>query len=230
MKLLTLLMFFLSANLWAEDIHKLDLGKSVTLPSGLKLTLESFKTHKPECAVPGFNCGAGYFPKEFVQPIIKIDLSKDCQTYPLPEACEETYQIKDTDNKSYVTIQVIRIFDQCEEDTNTDNRYSCIIRIARNAHDRPAFRHQNCERIKTSLERRDACYEAIAGKEQDVKLCDLVKGQETFECIYLRATIKKDPEVCKTLKMNRFHHTKQAHLDQIDACMNSPLVKKSKTL
>ena len=215
----------MSSGLRAENVHKIALGESVTLPSGMKLTLESFKTNKPECAVPGFNCGAGYFPKEFVQPIIKIDLSKGCQKYPLPEICEETFKIKSSDDKSYVTVQRIGVFDQCEEDTNTDNRYSCIIRIARNTHDRPAFRPQNCERIKTSLEHRDACYEAIAGKEQDVKLCDLVKGQETFECIYLRAMTKKDPKVCKTLKMNKYHHSKQALLDQIDACENSPLVK-----
>jgi hypothetical protein len=226
MKLLSVLIFFLSVNLSAEEtLQKIDLGKLLTLPSGTKLTLESFKKHDPECAVPGFNCGISYNPNPYIQPIIKVELATICQKYPLPKVCEETYKIKSTDNKNYVTIQVVNVFEQCEEDTNLDNRYSCIIRKARNAFDRPAFRHQNCERIRESQELRDACYEAIAGKERDVKICDLVKGQETFECIYLRAITKKDPEVCKTLKMNKYHHSKQSHLDQIDACANSPLVK-----
>ncbi len=203
-------------------LTRLDLGKSFTIPlSGTQLTLESFKRYEPECAVPGFNCGSGYIPEAFTSPIIKIKEGEKCQKFPLPELCEMTFKVEKSDDKTYVLISLFNIFEACDRDKNLDNYNSCIAQVAKNTFDKPAYRPLNCERIKDAPERKDACYEAIADKSEDPKICDLIKGQEGFQCVYLRAKVKGDPEICKTLKKNRFHHSDQDLKDQIQACLNT---------
>jgi hypothetical protein len=206
----------------ASPLTRIELGKSFIIPSsGTQLTLESFKRYEPECAVPGFNCGSGYIPKAFTSPIIKIKESIKCQNFPLSEVCETTFKIEKTDEKTFVLIKLMNIFETCEKDKNLDNFNSCIAQVTKNNYDKPAYRPQNCERIINSPEHKDACYEAIADKVGDPKICDLIKGQEGFQCVYLRAQTKGDPEICKTLKKNRFHHTEQDLNNQIEACLNT---------
>lgn|GEM_PF-5176981 len=218
------LMLILAADAFGaqEALHRIDLGASFTIPSsGTQLTLEKFHRYEPKCAVPGFNCGSGYFPEPFTSPIIKVKEGEHCQKYPLGEVCETTYEVKETDNITYVKIRLHNIFESCAKDTNIDNRNSCYIRTAKNHYDKPAFRPESCERIKDSQEHKDNCYEAIADKVQDPKICDKIKGQEGFQCIWLRANSKGDPEICRTLKRNRFHHTDQQYQDQIQSCLNT---------
>lgn len=219
--ILTLLLSNLAYSKEAELI-RIDLGKSYIIPdSGTEIRLESFKHYEPECAVPGFNCGAGYMPRPFTMPIIKIKESEKCQKFPLGEECETTYKVEKTDEKTFVAIRLHNIFEDCEKDTNKENRNSCIVQVTKNNYDKPAFRPQNCERIKDDQERKDGCYEAIADKVADPTICDHIKGNEGFQCVYLRAQTKGDPEICKTLKKNRFHHDDQALKDQIQSCLNT---------
>lgn len=224
----SIIFLILTTFAYADDssLIRIDLGKTFTIPtSGNQITLESFKRYEPECAVPGQNCGSGYIPHPFTLPIIKMKEGDKCQKYPLGEVCEMTYKVEKTDEKTYVMIRLHNIFEACEKDTNLDNRNSCISQVTKNNYDKPAFRPQNCERIKDSQERKDACYEAIADKSEDPKICDFIKGNEGFQCVYLRAKTKGDPEICKTLKKNRFHHTEQDLKDQIQSCLNT--VKKA---
>lgn len=223
MKNLIYLIFFACASAaQANPLIRIELGKSFTIPvSGTQLTLEKFHRYEPKCAVPGKNCGSGYFPEPFTSPIIKIQEGPKCQKFPLGEECETTFAVQNTDNKSYVEIKLISIFEGCEKDSNLDNRNSCLIMAVKNRPEKPAFRPENCERIKDAPATKDACYEAIADKAQDPKICDLIKGQESFQCVILRARAKGDPEICKTLKMNRYHHSKQDLQDQIQSCINT---------
>lgn len=220
--IITLLLSNLAYSSKETGLIRIDLGKSFVIPnSGTELTLESFKRYEPECAVPGFNCGAGYLPKAFTSPIIKIKESEKCQKFPLGEECETTYKVEKTDEKTFVEIRLHNIFEACEKDSNKDNRNSCIAQVTKNNYDKPAYRAQNCERIKDDPERKDGCYEAIADKVGDPKICDHIKGNEGFQCVYLRAQAKGDPEICRTLKKNRFHHKDQDLIDQIQSCLNT---------
>jgi hypothetical protein len=219
-----ILVLLLSTLSYAQEPQaiRIELGKSFIIPaSGTKLTLESFKHYKPECAVPGFNCGSGYHPNPFTMPIIKIQEAANCQKFPLGEECETTFKVIKTDEKSFVEIKLHNIFEACEKDTNMDNKNSCFAQVTKNNYDQPAYRPQNCERIQNDPSRKDACYEAIADKAEDPTICDQIKAQEGFQCVYLRAKTKGDPEICKTLKKNRFHHREQDLLDQIQSCLNS---------
>ena len=219
-----ILLLLITTFTYAQDpeLIRIDLGKSFTIPtSETMLTLKSFKRYEPVCAVPGFNCGASYRPNRFTSPIIKIQEGPKCQKFPLGEECETTFKVMKTDEKSYVEIRLHNIFEACEKDTNKDNRNSCFARVAKNSYDKPAYRPQNCERIKESQESKDFCYEAIADKTEDPKICDLIKGQEGFQCVYLRAKTSGDPEICRTLKKNRSHHTEQDLKDQIQSCLNT---------
>jgi hypothetical protein len=219
---ITLILSFIVYAAHAHSGIRLELGKSFTIPSsGAELTLESFKRYEPNCAVPGFNCGSGYNPNPFTMPIIKVVDGPKCQKYPLGEECETTFEVTKTDNKTYVELKLISVFAGCEKHSNLDNRNSCLIGAVKNHYDKPAFRAENCERIKDAPERKDACYEAVADKAQDVKICDLMKGQQGFQCVLLRAKVNRDPEICRTLKKNRFHHTEQDLKDQIQACLNT---------
>lgn len=101
------------------------------------------------------------------------------------------------------------------------NRNSCFLQVIRNGPDKPPLAPKNCERIKEPLEERDACFEAIADKLGDPKVCDFIKGTEGFQCVLLRARAARDPEICRTLKRNRFHHTDSDYTDQVNACLGS---------
>lgn len=215
--LLTVLTF---AN--EPELIRIEIGKTISAPeSGNQISLDHFKHYEPECALPGKNCGAGYIPHPFTTPVLRVKESDKCQNFPLGEACEITYKVINSDDKTYVNVKFHNIFDNCDKDGNLDNYNTCIAQVTKNNYDRPSFRPENCERIKNSQERKDACYEAIADKSGDPKICDLIKNQEGFQCVYLRAKTKGDPEICKTLKKNRFHHSDQDLKNQIQSCLNT---------
>ena len=221
-KIICLIFLGCASAAQANPLIRIEIGKSFMIPaSGAVLTLEKFHRYEPKCAVPGKNCGSGYFPEPFTSPIIKVEDGPKCQKFPLGEECETTFEVQKTDNKSYVEIKLISVFEGCEKNSNSDSRNSCLIMAVKNGPEKPAFRPENCERIKDAQEIKDRCYETIADKAQDSKICDLIKGQESFQCVILRAKEKGDPEICKTLKMNRFHHKKQDLLDQIQSCINT---------
>jgi hypothetical protein len=165
--IITLLLSNLAFTKEAELI-RIDLGKSYVIPiSGNELTLEKFQHYEPKCAVPGFNCGSGYHTEPFTMPVIKLKESEKCQKFPLGEVCEKTYKVEKTDNKTFVQIRLHNIFEACEKNSNKDNRNSCFVQVTKNNYDKPAFRPENCERVKDDPERKDACYEAIADKVGD---------------------------------------------------------------
>lgn len=192
---------------------KISVGETVVFkPIGYALTLKEFKKYESKCAVPGFNCGSGYFPGVRILPIFDISTAKLCESEgPLPRECEITHQIIETDNATFVKIKFIDIFEACEADKNKDNRNSCILLAIKNGPDKPPFHPKNCERIADSPDARDRCYEAIADELQDPAICGLIKGPQGFQCTLLRAKAGKDPALCKTL----------VHKDEIASCLDA---------
>ena len=154
-------------------------------------------------------------------PELKIETDDKCKASPLPAACEFTHKTVNKEKEGYLELSIISVFEPCEKEPDESNRTSCFIQVIKNGPYNPPFRPQNCERLKDYPEARDTCYETIADKLEDPKLCDFLKGAETFQCVYLRAKSAGNPEICKSLKMNRFHHSPQDRLDQIDACLNT---------
>ena len=202
-------------------VVRLKIGDSlVYTPLGYSVALEGFTSHTAKCAVPGRNCGSGYFPGTLVQPKLKISIPEKCSASPVPKACEFTHAEVSSDKDSWLEVKMISVFDPCYAQENLDNKYSCFINVIKNGPYKPPFAPENCSRIDEP-ERRDACYEAIADELGDPKICDFIKGSEGFQCVYLRAKAAGDPELCRTLKRNRFHHTDSDYTDQVASCLNT---------
>ena len=112
--IISILTIFVSQALAGSQI-RLKLGeifKSQDLQ--LEVHLKKFHTTKTECAVPGFNCGSGYTPEPVTTPVVSILLTNpECKKSPLPKNCEWTYRIVSSDNKSYVDIEFLNIYDFC---------------------------------------------------------------------------------------------------------------------
>ncbi|HAZ11956.1 MAG: hypothetical protein A2X86_07105 [Bdellovibrionales bacterium GWA2_49_15] len=216
MNLLILIGLFLLPGLAYGQIMKV--GETlIHQETNYKITLTQIQKYESVCAVPGKNCGAGYIPGVQLIPHLKVEKDKKCASYPQPASCEVIHQIVSVDEKT-VAIKFINIFELCEGNADLSNRYSCISMAVKNGPDAPPYLPKNCDRIKDE-EVKAACYEAVADKTGDAKLCDLIKGRETYQCIYLRAKTKGDPEICKTLKRNRFHHSDDDHKGEIASCI-----------
>lgn len=205
-----------------NEVIKVSIGDTVTYsPIQLSITLKSFKKHQSECAVPGFNCGAGYIPGVQHLPIIETSIDKKCEVGPVPSDCEVTYKIVETDNKTYLKIKFIDLFEPCNANTNISNKNSCLLLAIKNGPYKPPYHPKNCERITTPLESRDRCYEAIADELQDPAICNMIKGIQGFQCVLLRAKAAKDPNICKTLQRSALQRNERDHKNQVDACINS---------
>lgn len=186
----------------------------------LKLVFERFHTTKTECAVPGFNCGAGYTPEPVTTPVIKkIWKDKSCEKSPKPKQCELDFQITGTDSKTYVELKIVNPLDRCMEETDKSNRNSCILNTTKGRYDEPALNPDNCHRID-ELEVRDSCFEAVADKLQDPKICDKMKGPQGFQCIYLRAKAAKDPSICHQLQIGPRVRSEADRKSAIASCLN----------
>ena len=99
----------------------------------LKLVFERFHTTKTECAVPGFNCGAGYTPEPVTTPVIKkVWKDKSCEKSPRPKHCELDFQIIGTDSKTYVELKIINPLDRCMEETDKSNRSQSLLVLSKN--------------------------------------------------------------------------------------------------
>ena len=194
-------------------------------PLGYSVTLEGFTSHTSKCAVPGRNCGSGYFPGTLVLPKLKISIPDKCSASPVPKACEFTHAEVASDKDSWLEVKMISVFEPCYAQENPDNKYSCFINVIKNGPYKPPYAPENCSRIDEP-ERRDACFEAIADELGDPKICDLIKGNEGFQCVYLRAKTAGDPEICRTLKRNRWHHTDRDYSDQVASCLSTVKPKK----
>lgn len=200
---------------------KLKIGDTlVYTPLGYSVTLEGFSSHTSKCAVPGRNCGSGYFPGTLVLPKLKISIPEKCSASPVPKACEFTHAEVSSDKDSWLEVKMISVFAPCYAQDNPDNKNSCFTDVIKNGPYKPPFSPENCTRIEDP-ERRDMCFEAIADELGDPKTCDRIKGSEGFQCVYLRAQAAGDPELCRTLKRNRFHHTDSSYTDQVASCLNT---------
>lgn len=228
---LSLLLFGLMASGLEAAVIKIKLpGKTVKLkpgdsaiylPINYKITFRGFRKQTSKCAMPGENCGGKYFPEMRVEPELNLEVDDKCKAYPLPAECEFTYKVASHEKESYIELAIVSVFDSCEQETDVSNKTSCFIRVIKNGPSSPPYRPANCERLAKYPEARDTCYETVADKLQDPKICDFIKGQEMFQCVYLRAKSKGDPEVCKTLQRNRYHHTESAYRDEVAACLNT---------
>lgn len=203
-----------------EQVFELRPGDQARfLPNNLVVTLESIKKHESECAIPDQNCGSGYMPGVHITPIFKVTQDKSCLGTIIPKNCEVIQHVVEKINDQSVKVKFISPFTLCEKEMNLDNKNSCFIQIIKNGHDKPPYSPENCERITDNQASKDRCYETIADKLQDEKICGSMKGNIGFQCLLLIAKKKKDPEFCKTLKKGPFHHTESALQDEINACM-----------
>lgn len=227
------LFFLLLLNLMsagAAEIKVSKMGKTVRLmpgdtlfypKAGYRLKFNGYKTYRAECAVPGFNCGAGYFPGERVLPLLSVTKDDKCKVSPQPAECEVAHEALSAETTAYLDVRLLNVFDFCARESNFSNRTSCYIRMVRNAPYGPPYHPRNCEKITDSDELRDSCYEAAADALGDPAPCDLMKGPPGFQCVLLRARAARDPEICRTLKRNRFHYTEQDRLDQVASCIGA---------
>lgn len=218
-QLITILLF---ASTIQAKTFRLSPGQSYDEKSvPLKLIFESFHTTKTECAVPGFNCGSGYTPDPVTTPIIKrVWKDKTCEQSPRPKYCELDFQIIQTDKRTYIELKIINPFDRCMKDENQSNRNSCILNTTKGSYDEPALNPDNCNRIN-ELEVRDGCYEALADKLQDPRICEKMKGPQGFQCIYLRAKAAKDRSICHQLQVGPRVRSEEERKSAIDSCLNS---------
>lgn len=218
-KLLALLLF--SSVSQAKNV-RLTPGQTYDEPNVvLKLVFERFHTTKTECAVPGYNCGSGYTPEPVTTPIIKkIWKDKICEHSPKPKLCELDFQIIGTDSKTYIELKIINPLDRCMEEENKSNRNSCILNTTKGRYDGPALNPDNCQRIN-ELEVRDSCFEAVADKLQDPKICAKMKGPQGFQCIYLRAKAAKDPSICHQLQLSPRVRNESDRKSAISSCLNT---------
>lgn len=186
----------------------------------LKLIFERFHTTKTECAVPGFNCGAGYTPDPVTTPIIKrVWKDKTCEQSPRPKHCELDFQIIQTDNKSFVELKMINPYERCSAEQDKSNRSSCILNTTKGRFDEPALDPDNCLRID-EIEVRDSCFEALADKLQDPRICEKMKGPQGFQCIYLRAKAAKDRSICTQLQLGPRVRSEEERKGAISSCLN----------
>ena len=149
-----------------EKIVRIEIGGSaIYTPIQFRLKLTSFKTYKTECAVPGFNCGAGYMPEPKTFPIFETSVAKQCAAKkgPLPKECEVAYTVVGTDNAKFVELKFHSIFAPCEQEPNIDNRNSCFRLATKNSIYKPAFNIKNCDRIQPP-ENRKICYKEVGDK------------------------------------------------------------------
>ncbi len=156
-----------------------------------------------------------------IYPEFEVKSQNSCDTAPLAEECEFTHRVKSSDNATFVMVEFLSVFDICSEDSNRDNRNSCILNAVKNGPYKPALNPENCERISEPLEARDLCFEAAADDLQDAKVCEKMKGPQGFQCVLLRAKNAKDPKICRSLKKNRFHSSEAALQSQIEACLGA---------
>jgi hypothetical protein len=192
----------------------------------LKLKFERFHTSKTECAVPGFNCGSGYTPEPVTTPIVqRIWKDKTCEQSPRPKHCELDFQILATDQKTYIEIKIINPLDRCMQQENLSNRHSCLLNTIKGHYDQPALDPENCQRIVDNQIMRDSCYEAVADKLGDAKICEKMQGPQGFQCIYLRAKTSKDPNICNQLQIGPWIRTESERLSAISSCLNSVKLK-----
>ena len=190
-------------------------------PLGYSVTLEGFTSHTSICAIPGENCGSGYFPGVRVLPKLKVSLPKKCSARIVPKECEFVHQEISSDKESFLELKMVGIFEPCEAHDDLISRSSCIQQVVKGGIDKPPLDPANCDRIKDQPERSAYCVEAVADKLQDAKLCSLIKGRETFQCIWLLANAAGDPDICRTLKKNRSHQNEGDYANEVRSCLDT---------
>jgi hypothetical protein len=192
----------ISLSIFAKDPAKikLKLGESYISPEfPLKISLKNFHTTKTECAVPGFNCGSGYTPDPVTIPVIDfIQTSPECTKSPRPRECEWTFKIIATDNKTFVDVEILNIYDFCMNDANKSNRNSCILRTTVGNHFNPMYNPDNCNKADDP-EVKNNCFEIMAENLDDLNLCKKVTGPYGRRCVLLVAIAAGDPEICNLL-------------------------------
>jgi hypothetical protein len=190
-------------------------------PTNYKIMLQEIRVYKSECAIPGKNCGSGYFPEPQNIPIFKVTADKGCEVAPQPSKCEIIHHVVSMNKTESLKLIFTNVFEICEKDTNKDNKASCIINMTKNNYDKPARDPSNCNRILDYDERIDECYEAVADKLGDHKICDKMKRPIGFQCMLLKAANKRDPELCRTLKRGAYDHSEADWKSKIEACVNA---------
>jgi hypothetical protein len=200
MSFISILTIFASQALAGGQI-RLKLGEILkSQEHQLEVHLKKFHTTKTECAVPGFNCGSGYTPEPVTTPVLSILLTNpECKKSPLPKNCEWTYRILGSDNKSYVDIEFLNIYDFCMRESNKSNRNSCILRTTVGNHFNPMYSPENCSRAD-DLVVKNNCYEMMAEQLNDPKLCENVARPYGHRCVFLMAKSTGNPEICQQIK------------------------------
>lgn len=200
-RFLLLLMIGLNLAATTDSSIRLKVGESYTSQEkSIRIHFKSFHTTKTECAVPGFNCGSGYTPDPVTTPVIDfVRTNPDCKKSPLPKSCEWNYKVIKTDNKTYVDIEILNIYDHCMREENGSNRNTCILRTTVGNHFNPMHSPENCERADDPGIR-NSCYEMMAENLNDSTLCKNVQGPHGRRCIQLLAIAAGDPGICEQLK------------------------------
>ncbi len=207
---------FLSFELFAQT-YNLKKGESVEIKNTLHLKFNGYRTYVSKCAVPGKNCGAGYHPDPVTHPLIEITWLQNCQKAPLPESCALQVKVIKATPPDLISFELESPFEVCLKHENESNRHSCLLSVAHNTYDRPAYHYSKCDLIKDEKVR-DQCVERVADKMADDKICDHMKGPMGFQCTLLKARAANDPAVCNTLKKTERHTSELDYQSQIASC------------
>lgn len=210
-----LFLILLNVKSYAESVpHRIKLMVGETHQSEkypIKIKLEKFHTSKTECAVPGFNCGSGYTPSPVTTPVLDFkQTDPDCSQSPRPKKCEWNYKLTNTDNKTFVEVEILNIYDFCMRKENQSNRNSCILRTTVGNHYNPMYSPDNCNRADDPQIRND-CFEMMAENLKSPKLCDQVKKPHGRRCIFLLAIDSKNAAICQQLKTASLNQSEEQY-------------------
>jgi hypothetical protein len=221
---MAILLVLISLNSYArsKDRIRLKLGETyVSQELPIQIHLKKFHTTKTECAVPGFNCGSGYTPNPVTTPVVEfLQTNPECTKSPRPKFCEWNFKIVATDNKTYVDIEIVNIYEFCMGESNKSNRNSCIIRTTVGNDFNPMHSPDNCNRADDP-EIKNNCFEMMAENLNDPKLCEKVIKPYGRRCILFLARAARDPAICQQLKTAPLNQSEENERQvYMDRCQN----------
>lgn len=189
-------------------------------PESYRVTLKGIDRHESECAVPGFNCGAGYHPNPIFTPQLEVTTREECAGRMIPDSCSVVHRAEMMEGNKQVKVWFTKFYEVCDPKDDRSNYESCLFRQISNSHDQPPRHPKHCDLIKNPT-LRDGCVQFIADKLADHNLCNLMNGPMGFQCVLLKAKAAGKPETCRTLQKGPQHHSDKDWKDQIESCLNA---------